>query len=215
MHTFNQYTRPSDYLGNPSFKKEKYIFNEGSLTKSIKQGNVFIGDEFNISSEDCMKAIVPALELKFNKDIIIPGIENKISISDDFFFIICQNTKEISGRRELPERIKTKIKVVEYPERVIKEIEDICEEMWRNKFISNGRKSLLTKDDARKCGTFMMLLNEEVSLRALTPWSLRDISKLFSRIYKQTLNESKYNKGLTIEVHILFYILSSTDPSLI
>ena len=34
---------------------------------------------FNISSEDCMKAITPILELKFGKEILIPGIENKIS----------------------------------------------------------------------------------------------------------------------------------------
>ena len=57
---------------------------------------------FNISSEDCMKAITPILELKFGKEILIPGIENKISIDPDFFFIICQNTKNTFGRKDLP-----------------------------------------------------------------------------------------------------------------
>ena len=98
MHTFNQFTRPSDYYGISSLKDEKLVFKFGTLTKSIKEGNVFIGDEFNISSEDCMKAITPILELKFGKEILIPGIENKISIEHDFFFIICQNTKNTFGR---------------------------------------------------------------------------------------------------------------------
>ena len=37
-----------------------------------------------------MKAITPCLELKFGKNIIIPGIENEIKINPFFFFILCQ-----------------------------------------------------------------------------------------------------------------------------
>ena len=116
MHTFNQFTRPSDYFGISSLNNEKLIFRYEALTKSIMQGNVLIGDEFNISSEDCMKAVTPILELKFRQDILIPGIEKNISIDSDFFLIICQNTKEIFGRKDLPEKIK--IKVINYPDRI-------------------------------------------------------------------------------------------------
>ena len=56
----------------------------------------------------------------------------------------------------------------------------------------------------------MMLLNEK---EVLTPWSLRDISKLFERINKQSLNPKNYIK-LGITENILFYILSSTNGSL-
>jgi len=138
MHTFNQFTRPSDYYGISSIKDEKLVFRDGTLTKSIKNGNVFIGDEFNISSEDCMKAITPVLELKFREDILIPGIENKISIDPDFFFIICQNTKNTFGRKDLPEKIKVKLKVINYPDRVKDEIKNICESIFNNLF--KGRK---------------------------------------------------------------------------
>ena len=48
MHTFNQFTRPSDYYGVSSMQDGKLVFRKGPLTKSMKQGNVFIGDEFNI-----------------------------------------------------------------------------------------------------------------------------------------------------------------------
>ena len=210
MHTFNQFSRASDYFGISSLKDEKLVFRDGTLTKSIKQGNVFIGDEFNISSENCMKSIAPALELEFNRDIIIPGIENKISIDPDFFFIICQNTKNTFGRKDLPPKIKIKIKVINYPDRVKEEIENICESIFENKF--GGRKqSKLTVEQARLCGDFMMLLNEK---EVLTPWSLRDISKLFARINKQSLNPNNY-KNLEIKENILFYVLSSVNDSLL
>ena len=210
MHTFNQFTRPSDYFGISSLKDEKLIFRDGTLTKSIMQGNVFIGDEFNISSEDCMKAITPILELKFRQDILIPGIEKKISIDPDFFFIICQNTKEIFGRKDLPEKIKIKIKVINYPDRIEKEIENICESISENLFEGREQKKITSKD-ARLCGNFLMSLNKN---EVLIPWSLRDISKLFARIYKQSINPNNY-EGLGLHENILFYILSSTNDSLI
>ena len=199
MHTFNQFTRSSDYYGISSLKDEKLIFREGTLTKSIKQGNVFIGDEFNISSEECMKAITPILELKFGEDILIPGIENKISINPDFFFIICQNSKNTFGRKDLPEKVKVKIKIINYPDRIKEEIENICESIYEKLF--KGRENQkISKEEARLCGNFMMALNEK---EVLTPWSLRDISKLFARINKQSLNPKHY-ENLNVPENILF-----------
>jgi len=157
-----------------------------------------------------MKAITPVLELKFNEDILIPGIENKITIDPDLFFIICQNTKNTFGRKDLPEKIKVKIKVINYPDRIKKEIESICESICNNLFKGRAQKKL-TEKEARLCGDFMMALNEK---EVLTPWSLRDISKLFQRINKQSINP-KYNDGLNVQENILFYILPSTNDSLV
>ena len=215
MHTFHQFTRPSDYFGISSLKDEKLDFREGTLTKSIKQGNIFIGDEFNISSEDCMKAITPVLELKFDNDILIPGIEGNIKIDPDFFFIICQNDKSTFGRKDLPEKIKIKVKVINYPEKIKSEIEAICLSMYSS--LLNGSneeniKKILSEEQAKSCGDFMMRLNNE---ELLTPWSLRDISKLFARIKKQSKNPDYYYENLGLYEHILFYILSSTNESLI
>jgi len=157
-----------------------------------------------------MKAITPILELKFNEDILIPRIENKISIDPDFFFIICQNTKNTFGRKDLPEKIKVKIKVINYPDRIKEEIEGICESICENLFKGRSQKNLTAKE-ARLCGDFMMPLNEK---EVLIPWSLRDISKLFQRIYKQSINPKNF-EGLKVQENILFYILSSTNDSLI
>ena len=57
----------------------------------------------------------------------------------------------------------------------------------------------------------MMRINEE---ETLTNWSLRDISKLFTRMKKQ-VNYPSHFKKIRIEENILFYIMSSTNDSLV
>ena len=117
----------------------------------MEEGNAFTGDEFNISSEDYMKAITPCLELKFGKNIIIPLIENEIKINPFFFFILCQNTRETFGRKELPEKIKVKIKIINYPERVKEEIEQICVSIYNKKFEG-------TKNEKMKNSKLLLLI---------------------------------------------------------
>ncbi len=209
MHIFNQFSQPSDYFGISSLKDGKLIFKDGTLTKSIKEGNVFIGDEFNLSSEECMKALIPVLELKFNEEMLIPGIDGKISINPNLFFVVCQNTRETFGRKELPEKFKVKIKIIDYPEITTEENENICESISGNIF--NGKIVGISREESRSCGDFMMKLNKK---EILPPWSLRDISKLFLRIKKQSKNFKDF-EGLSIKENILFYILSSLNDSLI
>ena len=68
-----------------------------------------------------------------------------------------------------------------------------------------------TREEAKNCGTLMMRINEEETLNNL---SLRDISMLFTRMHKQVLCPSHF-KNIGIEENKLFYILSSTNDSLI
>ena len=85
IYTFNLFTRSSYFYGISTLKDKKFFFWERILTKSIIHGNSFIGENFNISSEDCMKTIKPILKLKFKEDILISGKENEISLEPDFF----------------------------------------------------------------------------------------------------------------------------------
>ena len=204
MNTFNEHTRPNDYYGVASLKDDKLIFKDGNLTKCLKQGNIFIADEFNISSEDCMKCISPTLELDYCNNIYIPGIEGKIKIDPDFFLIICQNTKDTFGRKELPEIIKNKIKIIFYPERIQSEIEEICNDMYNDIF----SEKTLKIEDIKLCGALLMKINEDPML---TPWSLRDIYKIFKRLYNQYIK--KIYKGIELKENILFYIISTIHES--
>ena len=84
----------------------------------------------------------------------------------------------------MPKKVNDKIKIINYPCLTKEDIEIICEDIWQN--LSKGREQKnLTLYQARLCGDFMMLLNRN---GVLTPWSLRDISKLFVRINKQSIN---------------------------
>ena len=100
IHTHHSSTKPNDYYGTTTISDSNIIFKDGSLTLAIKEGSVYIADEFNISSESNMKAVTPVLEQCFNQDLIIPGIEGSVSINPNFFFIICQNDVWIFGKNE-------------------------------------------------------------------------------------------------------------------
>ena len=110
-----------------------------------------------------MKAITFILELKFKEEILIPGIENKISIDPDFFLIICQNIKNTFGGKDLPEKIK--VIIINYADRVKKEIKSISESIFENLFKSR-QQIKLTRQEAKLCGDFMLSLNEK---EVLTP----------------------------------------------
>jgi len=73
-----------------------------------------------------MKLVTPVLEQTFNQDLIILGIEKKVSIDPYFFVIICQNDIGTFGRNELPDKIEIKLRTFKYPEQTKEEIEDIC-----------------------------------------------------------------------------------------
>ena len=209
IHTHHSSTKPNDFYGTTTISDSEIIFKEGSLTLAITEGSVYIADEFNISSELNMKSVSPVLEQTFNQDLIIPGIERKVSIDPDFFFIICQNDVGTFGRNELPDKIKIKLRTFKYPEQTKKEIEEICSSL-NNSLYKEDDKEKLDDKEARYCGHFMI----EVNNRNLTSqsWSLRDISKIFLRLRNQVkLKEEFQNIGTA--VNLLFYALSNISES--
>ena len=207
IHTHHSSTKPNDFYGTTTISESEVIFKEGSLTSAIKEGSVYIADEFNISSELNMKSVTPVLEQTFNQDLIIPGIEGYTSIDPNFFFIICQNDVGTFGRNELPDKIKTKLRKIKYPEQSKEEIESICSSL-NNSLYSEGQKNRLDDIEARYCGDFMIKVNHD----GLTSqsWSLRDISKIFARMKNQKTFPENF-KEIGTAVNLLFYALSSTQ----
>ena len=206
IHTHHSSTKPNDFYGTTTISDSQIKFKEGSLTLAIREGSVYIADEFNISSNLNMKSIAPVLEQIFNQDIIIPGIEGSVSIDPNFFFIICQNDVGTFGRNELPDKIKKKLRKVIYPEQTKEEIESICVSL-NNSFYDNDQKNRLEDSEAKLCGDFMIKVNQN----NLTPqpWSLRDINKIFLRIKNQKIFNDNY-RGIGTAINLLFYALSST-----
>jgi len=206
IHTHHSSTKPNDFYGTTTISDSQVIFKEGSLTSAIKEGSVYIADEFNISSELNMKSVTPVLEQTFNQDLIIPGIDGTVFIDPNFFFIICQNDVGTFGRNELPDKIKIKLRKVIYPEQTKEDIESICISL-NNSLYEKGQKNKLEDIEAQYCGDFMMKVNK-YNLNP-QPWSLRDISKIFLRMKNQKIYHENY-RDIGTAVNLLFYALSST-----
>ena len=207
IHTHHSSTKPNDFYGTTTISESEIIFKEGSLTLAIKEGAVYIADEFNISSELNMKSVTPVLEQTFNQDLIIPGIEKKVSIDPDFFFIICQNDVGTFGRNELPDKIKIKLRTFQYPKQTKEEIEEICSKKNKSLYEEN-EKEKLEDIEARYCGHFMI----EVQKITSQSWSLRDISKIFLRLRNQIRLKDEF-QNIGTPVNLLFYALSSISES--
>ena len=209
MYTFNEGTKPHDFYGSSTLNRGKIKFNYGALTHAIRDGSVFIADEFNLSSIQTMRSILPALEHNFNKRNRIPGVEGPIIFNNKFFFIICQNESMTLGRNLIPKQIENRLRTIYYPPAEIKDIKEICKNINEdiNDSLNVDHNSRLTEDDAKRCGEYMMKLNN-LNQRILSPWSLRDIHKLFSRIANIQKDQKKYI-GIGVVENILFYTMSS------
>ena len=149
--------------------------------------------------------MTPVLEKIFNQELIIPGIDRTAFIDPNFFFIICQNDVG-AFERELPDKIKIKLRKVLYPEQIKEEIESIYISL-NNSLYEKDQKNKLEDIEAKYCVDFMMKVNQ--NNLASQPWSLRDIIKIFLRIKNQKkIHENYINIGTAI--NLLFYSLSST-----
>ena len=208
IHTFHQGTRATDFYGSTTIVNKSLKFKDGHLALSLKEGNVFIADEFNISSVANMKSVTPVLEQIFEEKCLIPGIEGEIKINRNFFFIICQNEMCTFGRNDLPEKIKSKVRILLYPPQTGEELQDICSSIYNT--LDTSQKKNNASDAYKKaklCGMFLDKINKK---SIITKWSLRDIYKLFNRILKQYKTPGNYH-GIDFEHQILFYVMSSVE----
>jgi len=62
IHIHHPSTKPNNFYGTTTINETEIIFKVGSLTLAIKEGVVYIVDEFNISSELKMKSVTSVLE---------------------------------------------------------------------------------------------------------------------------------------------------------
>ena len=207
MHSFHAGTKPNHFYGTTSLEDGKINYINGTLTNSLIKGCIFIADELNLSPATTMKSLAPALELYFNEPIYFPGITEPIKIKSSFFFIACQNDLSTIGRNMIPNTIASKFRYIPYPKQSEKDITDICKEIKNKIFWNND--SQITDKDAENIGKFMLSYNES-SIRALKPWSLRDITKLMNRIKYQEKHPDDFKK-IDPYLNVLFYCLSSLN----
>lgn len=72
---FNKGSKSKDFYRTLVMKNDNFIFDDGPLTLSIKNGNIFIADEMNNNLPSTMKSLVPVLNnLLINEEFYIPGV---------------------------------------------------------------------------------------------------------------------------------------------
>ena len=223
IQSFHSGTKPSQCYGGSTIIDNKIDVKDGLLTLAMNEGTVFIADEFNLSSKETMKSILPALSHLNEYKIYIPGIEKKIQIHKNFIFIACQNKVGTLGRNKLPDLIENSLREFTYPSHIkkiseeIKEIENdvqnICLDI--NKSLKEENKSKVNKfikdEEAKNIGKFMLKFNQ-LNKNYIQPLSFRDIKKIFKRIYYQR-NKIRKNNFIGFEVYhnILFYLLAKLN----
>ena len=155
-----------------------------------------------------MNSIGPILEENFNFNIYIPGLSERKKINKKFMLVCCQNYSNVLGRNQLPNILKRRIKIINYPENIKNDFQNICANI--NKVVKNEfiKKDLISDDEAKKFGLFIQKFNE-LNSNIIYNLNLRDIKKLFKRIYVQGNEENNY-KGFNHYYNIFFYILSQT-----
>ena len=197
IQSFHSGTKPSQCFGGSTIINNKVDIKDGLLTLAMTEGTVFIADEFNLSTKETMKSILPSLSHLNEYKIYIPGIEKKIKINKNFIFIACQNKVGTLGRNKLPDLIESSLREFTYPSHIKKtseeikkkienDVENICSEINNSLKEENKDdvKKLVLEGDAKKIGKFILKFNQ-LNKNYIQPLSFRDIKKILKRIYYQ------------------------------
>ena len=217
MHSFHSNTKVSHFFGTTTLLDGQIVFHDGTLAKALKSGLVFIADEFNLSPQSVMKSLSLALDPTIGKNVFIPGIGQIINISSDFQCIVCQNDVGTVGRNAIPDSISSRFVNIDYPEPDITDLLNICVSIGKECCTDKKIDQEKNFQFAQSISKYMIQINDNNKRRTtnlfyIPPWSLRDITKIYRRIYS-----SNAKKFLNIDPihHVLFYTLSSIQPKYI
>ena len=164
-----------------------------------------------------MKSHSLALDPTRGKNVFIPGIGQIINISPEFQCIVCQNDVGTVGRNAIPDSISSRFINIDYPEPDVNDLLSICVSIGDEACSGKKIDANENVEFAKSISNYMVQINDAdlrktTSLFYIPPWSLRDITKIFRRIYS-----SNAKNFLNIEPihHVLFYTLSSVNPKFI
>ena len=207
-YSFHLETQLSDLYGVYNFESDKSVFQDGPIVKATENGQVFIADELNLGDESILQTMSIALEPgNEDFDYYVPDTGERKKRKNSFFFIACQNDLSTSGRRKLPDIIQKRLRIFEYPTPNVKDLKNSIEEMIKFEK-SPDSKFQLYIDFPHRIANFMLKLNE-MNIKEIGKWSMRNIRKLFRRITRQQQINNSYYYNITIEHQIVFYILGS------
>ena len=210
LFSFNSESTMENLYGTFAFENGRTMIVEGPLYKAIKEGLIFIADEFNLAEESIIQSFMNVLKVTTQSlKILIPGINITIPYNKNCFIIICQNDSNTKGRRSLPNSIKKKIKIFEYPEPDFQDINFFTLNIIMNELNKNELKE--NSNLATKLSKIYISLNKK-EIPDIESWSMRDIRKILRRIDKQKNSPNEYKNIKDIH-QILIYIFSGVPKN--
>jgi MoxR-like ATPase len=102
-------TSVEHFLGNQVFEQDGFRFIEGPLVEAVREGCVFLADEFNLLTPNVMIALVPFLEARPGDTFVHPDVCKPITISPGFLFVCTGNEDSERGRIRLPEFVSSQL----------------------------------------------------------------------------------------------------------
>jgi len=190
MHSFHSSTRPSHFYGSVTFKDNQIMFNKGPLSSAFENGQVFIADEFNLSTQSLMKIVLPVLESSCDY-IYVPGVGEYLTKNQSFHFIACQNDLLTLGRNSTPISLLKKCRIINYPEQTLDDLQSIARSIYYEELQFNKVKI----DDALNTAHFISIYNQKYPTEQ---WSIRDFRKVLKRL-------QNYHQQSNLYVNILIY----------
>ena len=205
LFSFNRESTIENLYGTFAFEGGKTVIVEGPLYKAIDKGLIFIADEFNLAEESIIQSFINILEIaNQSSKVLIPGINKTIPYNKNCFIIICQNDSNTLERRILPNSIKKKIRIFQYPEPTYKDINEFSQNIISNELDDDNEENF---NLAYKLSQIMESLNQKEFVD-IGRWSMRDIRKILRRINLQRTSSKDEYKNIKDIHQILIYIFS-------
>lgn len=202
LHSFNKDTSLSELMGHylPTDNGVKFV--EGSLRRAIRDGSVFIADEFNLATSEVLGYLTPLLS--GCKYFHCSATQEKLPVNPKFSLVATQNPPEYLGRKELSEPIVQRlirVSVLDYG------TEETCDIMLAKIKSSQSNMSWL----GAKVSNLFSGVDSEAKVREIVSilqnrkLCLRSHLKLINRLITSGCLKSKsWKEGVQLHILILF-----------
>ena len=185
-YAFNSATTPSDIFGAETLVEGQVKLIDGPLTESALNGQTFIADEMNLSSNNTMMSLIPIFNNIRNRYVYFPGLQTPIKINPNFWFGAFQNYEGTAGRNATPHELSLKLVRLDYPTVEIEDIKNICIRIRDT--IYKNQNSNISDDNILQLAVFMIKLNrrrEDGNLASAEAWSIRNLENIINRMAEQ------------------------------
>jgi MoxR-like ATPase len=174
----NAETSIEDFLGIRFFDQTGIRFVEGPLLQAVREGCIFLADNFPFLRHDVMTALIPFMEARVGDDVMTALSHREVSeivrISPGFLFIATGNADMQESSQQISDSILSQFYRLKVSNPSGQSLEKVISEMIENDY-PMARKIEISAVNIRK---FVEILNDHLNVK----WSLRTIRRFLRRV---------------------------------